>query len=30
MSKRIITIENVGTHRFPRWLISLSKNDKEK
>ncbi|MGF7029059.1 hypothetical protein [Sphingobacterium sp. HSC-15S19] len=30
MSKKDKTIENLGTHRFPRWLLSLSKNDKEK
>lgn len=30
MSKKDKTIDNVVTHRFPKWVLSLSKNRKEK
>lgn len=30
VSKKDKTIENAGTHRFPIWVLSLSKNVKEK
>ncbi len=30
MSKKDRTIENRGTQRFPKWVLSLSKTGKEK
>jgi len=30
MSKKDKTIKNAGTHRFPKWVLSLSKNRREK